>query len=104
MSDPVLTEEELAVWVGALQAVFGSFMLVFGRRRRWEMSPFVTPLSAMWIVIGLLKMLEDLLPERILLAGSAVAWALVIAWMVQVWRVSRARRASLPDSSAPASG
>ena len=104
MSDPVLSEEELAVWVGALQALFGSMMLLFGLRRRSETSATNARIGALCVIGGMLKLLEDLVPERILVSAAAVAGLLVLAWYIRDRRIERARRPPLPHPAAPTEG
>ena len=102
MSDPVLTEEELSIWVGALQAALGSMLLLFGLRRRSEAWTTNARLGALLAISGMLKLLEDFVPERILVSVAVVAGLLVLAWYLRDRRLERARRSpQLPSSSAP---
>ena len=101
MSDPVLTEEELAVWVGALQAVAGSMLLLFGLRRRSQEWTNNARIGALFVISSMLKLLEGLVPETVLISAASVAGLLVIGWYIRDRRRTRAQRPPLPHPPAP---
>jgi uncharacterized membrane protein HdeD (DUF308 family) len=97
MSDPVLTHEELAVWIGALQAVFGSMLVLFALRRRTETSANTARLGALLVLVGILKLLQDVVPDNVLISAALAAGLLVMAWFI---RDRRKHRTTLPPSPA----
>ena len=92
MSEPVLTHEELAVWIGALQAAFGSVMVLVGLRRRSETAANTARLGALFVLAGMLKLLKDLVPENVLISAALLCGLLVMAWYLRDRRKRPARR------------
>jgi hypothetical protein len=92
-SAPVLTPNELTLWIGALQVCFGVAALVLAGRLGRERVGFATaPLGAMFLITGLLKLLNDRIADAILFPAAGLAFAIAVGVFVRNIRASRVRR------------
>ena len=92
-SAPVLTPNELTLWIGAFQVLFGVVALVLSGRMGRERAGFATaPLGAMFVITGLLKLLNGRIADAILWPVAGLAFAIAVGVFVRNVRASRARR------------
>jgi uncharacterized membrane protein HdeD (DUF308 family) len=99
--EPVLTEAELSLWIGVFQVLLGMFTLVVARRVGRQRAGLATaPLGAMFLITGLLKLLQGRIADAILLPAAGVAFVIAAGWFVGNVRASK-RREGPPTSTAP---
>jgi len=90
MSQPVMTMEELSVWIGGLEVAFGVGALVFGLRNRQLVTP-IAPLGALAILAGSLRLFARHFPNRIVLPLAAIAAVALLVWFVREARALKRR-------------
>ena len=92
MTQPVMTVEELGIWLAGLEVAFGAAMLVFGLRDRSRFRRTMAPLGAWFVFAGAFRLLGPRLPLTIVMPLTVVVTVALVAWFVRQYRASRAGR------------
>ena len=104
MSQPVLTTEELGVWIAGLKVLFGTVTLAWALRHRDQAMPTTAPFGAGLLASGTVRLLVGRVPDRILTPVATLLLVTIAAWFVyEVWaerarRKARQRSASVAES------
>jgi hypothetical protein len=86
---------ELTPWIGVIQIAMGLPSLVMGLRARGRSDEWLAPLGAVFLSLGVSKILRGTVTDGVLMASVGVVVVAGIIWFV---RVERRRRRGIDRS------